>query len=326
MSANIIGLDIGGANLKAARADRQARSAPFELWRHPGRLGEALRDLLAGWPIERLAVAMTGELCDCFATKKDGVRSILASVAAAFSTASVEVWSTTGAFVSTDIAAARPTLVAAANWHAQATWVARQFPNALLIDVGSTTTDIVPIQEGAVAASGLTDEERLRTGELVYTGARRTPIAALVSERVAAERFATAHDAYLLLGEIDEDPSDTGTADGRPATHAHAHARLARMLGGDADTITRAQATDLARQAAGRQRALIGGGIRQVIARMARPPAAIVLSGSGETLALASWRQAGMKGAVVSLTDHLGPELAAAACAYAVACLSEPPA
>ena len=58
-----------------------------------------------------------------------------------------------------------------ANWHAGAALIARYCREALLIDMGSTTTDIIPIVAGAVAARGYTDAERLTTGELAYAPA-----------------------------------------------------------------------------------------------------------------------------------------------------------
>ena len=79
---------------------------------------------------------------------------------------------------------------------------------------------------------GRTDPERLQSGALVYTGARRTPVCAVLGGtahpplRVAAEWFATMLDVYLLLGDIRENELDTNTADGRPATRAAAAARI----------------------------------------------------------------------------------------------------
>src|SRR4051794_1172212 len=66
MAQTILGLDIGGANLKAATADKRAVSVPFPLWKQPDKLPAALAELVAKFPeAEELAVTMTGELCDC---------------------------------------------------------------------------------------------------------------------------------------------------------------------------------------------------------------------------------------------------------------------
>ncbi len=42
--------------------------------------------------------------------------------------------------------------VASANWLATARWVATRKPECVLVDIGSTTTDIIPVVEGRVAA------------------------------------------------------------------------------------------------------------------------------------------------------------------------------
>src|SRR4029077_6920769 len=114
--------------------------------------------------------------------------------------------------------------------------VGRLFPDCLLIDVGSTTTDIIPIVAGRPATSSRTDLDRLREGELVYTGALRTPggaIASVVPVRgravaVSAEGFALAGDVHLWRGELAPGDYSVPSPDGRPATNAFAGERLAR--------------------------------------------------------------------------------------------------
>ncbi len=155
----VLGLDIGGANLKAATSDGRAVSLPFALWREPRALPERLRSLLRQAPHERLAVTMTGELCDCFATQREGVGAILDAVVKAAPRTPTLVWSTTGRFVAIDEARANPERVAAANWHALATFAGRfaAAGAALLIDIGSTTTDIIPLWNGEPRPQGWTD-------------------------------------------------------------------------------------------------------------------------------------------------------------------------
>ena len=219
--------------------------------------------------------------------------------------------------------------VAAANWHALATFVGREMPSgpALLVDTGSTTTDIIPIINGVAVPVGKTDAERLRTGELVYTGVRRTPVCGVLGPEVTAELFATTNDVYVRLGFLPEEPGNHSTADGRPMTDEHAHARLSRMLGGDPELTSPETTMDLARRVFVAQRRAIANGIRAVLDRMAAPPAAVTLSGSGEFLACAAWEDVPATGPdnrvqVDSLSSRLGPELSAAACAYAVAVLA----
>jgi len=331
MTRAVLGFDIGGANTKAAHCGGVCLSRSFALWQDPEGLGLrlVLRELRAALPpASELAVTMTGELCDCFASKREGVSRILDAVADVAGDTLVRVWRTDGRLVA--LAAARSEdalLVAAANWHALATWAARLVPSgpALLLDIGSTTTDLIPLYDGVPVAAGRTDPERLRTGELVYTGVRRTPLCAVLgNEGLAAEFFATTHDVYVALGLVPEDPTDTDTADRRPATTENTHARLARMFCADLETSTADERLDLARAVRRRQIEQIVGAVAAVTTRMTGLPRTLILSGSGEFLgravARASPRLTGCR--VVSLAERMGPGLSQAACAYAVAVLA----
>ncbi|MEX2559527.1 MAG: tetrahydromethanopterin-linked C1 transfer pathway, partial [Pirellulales bacterium] len=72
-----LALDIGGANLKAADGLGFAVARPFPLWQRPQALAGEIARLLADAPAaERIAVTMTGELADCFSTKREGVAAI----------------------------------------------------------------------------------------------------------------------------------------------------------------------------------------------------------------------------------------------------------
>ena len=184
MQTGVLGLDIGGANLKAAHTNGAAHLQPFELWKIPGGLPLALGELIKSMPRpDLLAVTMTGELCDCFETKRQGVRKILEAVRWAAGKMPIHVWTTTGCFQEVEKAERDFLKAAAANWLALACYVGHLVPreSALLIDVGSTTTDIVPLVDGRPMPRGQTDQERLVCRELVYTGVQRTPVCALPS-------------------------------------------------------------------------------------------------------------------------------------------------
>ncbi|MFN4259702.1 MAG: hydantoinase/oxoprolinase family protein [Gemmataceae bacterium] len=324
---SVLGLDIGGANLKAAHVDGAARSLPFALWRHPEGLREALDRLLAEMPpFDMLAVTMTGELCDCFETKRQGVGYILDTVARLSAGKAVRVWQNEGRFTDVATARANPFRTASANWLALATFAGRFAPAgpALLLDIGSTTTDIIPLRDGQPIPTGRTDLERLASGELLYTGARRTPVCALLGTAGAAEWFATTLDVYLLLEDIAEDAADQDTADGRPATRCHAHDRLARMLCADRESLDCAAVRQLAERIAAQQLNDIAKACQRVAERGSAPPETLIFSGSGEFLAhrlLALGALARPK-QVISWRERLGVEISSAACAYAVAVLA----
>jgi probable H4MPT-linked C1 transfer pathway protein len=326
MSRLAIGLDIGGANLKLATSDDQARSRPFELWKHPDRLTDELRDFVGGMPSDvPVGVTMTGELCDCFETKRDGVRHILAAVRDVFGPERARVWGTGGRFLTLDEAAPDYLTVAAANWHALATFAGRYVPTgyAVLIDVGSTTTDVIPIVNGRPTPVGLTDPARLDSFELVYLGVKRTPVCALVRYMIANEWFATTQDVHVLLGDLPEDPTDCNSADSRPMTRRHAHARLSRMLGGDPLMIPEAETRRLAEEVRTEELGRIGTALNRAGPMQGKGqrkgPDAWITSGSGEFLARAAIEP--RPGDRISFSERLGPAVSEAACAYAVAVL-----
>ncbi len=246
----------------------------------------------------------------------------------------MRIWQTGGEFFTLDEALEFPILVAAANWHAQATWAGRACPEgaALLIDIGSTTTDIIPLWQGTPVAEGGTDPLRLQSGELVYTGVRRTPLMALSPDvnhqgqqtGVAAELFATTRDLYLWTGELAESPDDCETANGRPATREWAYDRLTRMLCADRDEISRPEIDQLVRQWIDLQQSQIRRAIEQVNARLTGPVKMVLLSGEGEFLArrVVANTPALAQAEHLSLASVLGPTHSAGACAYAVARLA----
>lgn len=325
----ILGLDIGGANLKAADDGGAAHSLPFPLWREPERLAERLGELAAKFSdVRRFAVTITGELADCFRTKAEGIERIVAAVDVVAAGRPVAVWGTDGRFHSPASARQSPMTVAAANWHALGSWVGERFAptgSALLVDIGTTTADFIPLRDGRPAAHGKTDLERLQHGELLYTGTSRTPLCAVVQTvplrgqpvPVAAELFATIRDVYLLRGDLPEDPEDCETADGRPATRGHAAERLARMLCADmtelsADEIDRIAAA-IATAHASQVQAVLRARINE------HAPETIILSGSGSFLSARLLK--GNRAQTVLLDEFATPAISLAACAWAVAWL-----
>lgn len=335
MERVVLGLDIGGANLKAATCSGRAKSVPFAVWKHPDKLSAELRKLIRAFPdASELAVTMTAELCDCYETKREGVRRIIEDVQVA-SKLPMKVWSTEGKFVAAKSAMKNYMNVAAANWHAAAMLIGQQFPKgvSILVDCGTTTTDITPIVRGRPWTLGLTDRDRLNHRELVYTGWRRTPCMAGFASWQCREYFATAHDVHLILGNIAEDSSDCDTADGRPATKRFAHARLARMQGGDGTTISRASTTSYARIMEIGFRGEIRFALMKQIRRLRRrfkKPIPLVIAGSGAflvTLALLDpvthGRRPEFEDLVVRQLNHeITADVSSCLPAYAVAVLA----
>ena len=328
-----LAIDIGGANIKAADGRGYAASRPFAVWKHPQSLSAELVQLIESAPAcTSLAVTMTAELADCFETKAEGVRQILDAVQAAASGRTIRVYQVDGQLVGIEEARKAPLLAAASNWHALAAFANRYasaWP-ALLIDLGSTTADVIPLDPSGPVAAGLNDPERLASSELAYTGVERTPLCALVRSLpwqgcdcpVAAELFATTADAYLMLGELPEEPENCDTADGRPRTWPHALARLARMVCADADSFTPEDARQAAFIVREAQLELLQAAVEKVVTRLGAPPRTIITSGHGEFLLRHLLDRLSWQANVLSLTEVLGPAVSRCAPAHALAVLA----
>jgi hypothetical protein len=201
--------------------------------------------------------------------------------------------------------------VGASNWVATATVVARLAADAILMDIGTTSTDIIPIVGGRVAARGRTDPARLLSGELVYTGAVRTPVEAAVREvplwegraAVSADGFATVGDAHVWLGALRPEDYTGATSDRRPVTREAAGERLARVVCGDREMLDEEAIDRIAHAVVEAQIEQVTRGLRQV--QQAFPAArTAVVTGLGAFIAAAAARRAGL--AVVSLADRWG--------------------
>ncbi len=252
----ILGLDIGGANTKAASSDgRFTDSTYLPLWKGCD-IARTLKNLRqkAG-AIDAVGVTITGELADCFASKAEGIEHIGAEVKKVFPGA--VFYGNDGRFHS-DVRDHR--LFSAANWSASARFVGSAHKNALFIDIGSTTTDIIPIVDGTPVA-GLTDFERLSGNELIYAGALRTNVAALLrtvklrgnAVRTSSELFAITADVNLLLGRIAEGDYACDTPDGAFKNKAGAALRLARVVCCDREELAMGDVMEIAGQAYRRQ-------------------------------------------------------------------------
>jgi (4-(4-[2-(gamma-L-glutamylamino)ethyl]phenoxymethyl)furan-2-yl)methanamine synthase len=247
--SGVIGWDIGGVHLKAVRAEsgRVVKAAQYASPLRGGleRLLEAFAQARCEMgPAERNVITMTGELADTFQSRADGVEQL--AMLAACELGSVSIYAGSRGFVRPEAARAHCTDIASANWHAAATLVAKRLGDALLIDLGSTTTDIISVAQGRVAARGYTDAERLAAGELVYTGLVRGFVMATADRAplrgswtpLINENFATMADVHRILGSLPAGVDLMVTADGREKTVEASRARLARMVGcdvGDAD-------------------------------------------------------------------------------------------
>lgn len=308
----VIGWDIGGANVKAARLvfdNGKAESGRavrryLEIWKDKAALRPVLEEIHKELgSADAMVVTMTGELADVFRCKTEGVMFIIRAAREVAPGTPLYAVDLDGQLVSLDGEGVDLLALAATNWVAEALVLAEHRPNCLMADIGSTTTDLIPILDGKLAAKGKRDIERLACGELIYTGALRTPVSAIVSQipiagavcRISAECFAIAADVYLALGRLTPEDYTCATPDGRGKTREEALGRLARVACEDSTGLTAGQIAAMAAYIAEKQVQLITEGMFQVLSRIddgLRLP--VVPVGIGAFLGAASGRRLGL--------------------------------
>ena len=275
----MIGIDVGGANLKVVD-DLGAHIHYCPLWD-----GAPLTDLLGQYrqgPGDMAAAVMSGELADCFASKKEGIAYIVKAVREAFPLAR---------FYGTDAKFhARPVRqLAAANWLASADFLRERYQKAVLLDVGSTTADIVPLSRFD-DLTGLTDLARLQRGYLLYTGILRTTLPAILpaveidgtETPVSSEYFAISADVHLVLGHIDADGYSCDAPDRKEKTREASLRRLARVVCADLSEIGKGNAEGIARQCWEAQRSQVCNRVRAVMRESGA--SSVVVAGIGAPL------------------------------------------
>jgi probable H4MPT-linked C1 transfer pathway protein len=242
----VTGWDIGGAHVKAARVEHGRVTGVVQvacpLWQGLDKLDAAVVQARAalGDTVHH-AVTMTGEMVDLFDSRAAGVVAIVERLTAVLP-GELRLYAGRSGWVAPAAARSNADDIASANWLATAAWVATRCPQALLADIGSTTSDLIVIDRG-VASASRSDADRLISGELVYAGLVRTPLMALAPaidfrgrrHRLMAEHFATTADIWRLLGELPEHADQYPAADGGAKTPEASARRLARMIGRDVD-------------------------------------------------------------------------------------------
>lgn len=341
-----LGLDIGGAHLKAASHSGRALSRPLAIWRERERLCPELEKLLAQFESPgEIRVTMTAEICDCFLSRREGVLEIIDATARAARNvhpgARLRFFALPGTWLDPDASTREPLRLAASNWLALAYHVAREYEieEGLLVDLGSTTTDIIPLVRGVPVHPMATDTDRLLDGRLLYLGLRRTPVFALVktlplpsagleSCPVIPELFATVADALLLAGELPADPENLETADGQPFTGEASHRRLARCIGLDAETLELEDARSLARHVSQEVILRLREGIRRQLERLPRgTPPNLVIAGEGEEFLARQVIPGDLREQLrlIRFSRELDPAVSTAACAFALTQLPASP-
>ena len=341
----VLGLDIGGANTKTAFIKTKDATVKehrtsieyFPIWRNgkeqlPRVLEKLKKSLVDSTALDGVGVTITAELSDAYMTKKEGIDHVLDSVTEVFDDVPTFVLDVEANLLSVEDALREPLKVASANWAATGWMVSQLIENGVVVDVGSTTTSIIPVINGKIAAAGRTDLEKLQNGELVYSGGLRTNVAAIVNgipvqgrvARVSSELFAQSGDVHLLLGNIKEEDYTAETCDGRGKTRREAAARLARVVCADIEMLTEQGIKDIAKFVYDKQVEQIAGGLKQVYERI-RPylqeKTAVVTGLGRDFLARKAAEKAGFS-EVIDMKELVGAEAAVVSPAVGVALMT----
>lgn len=261
----VLGLDIGGANTKAAVLKFQDEKIEesvsyieyFPFWektipeipemlkRVVMNLTEQNSSLLIN--LDFIAVTITAELSDAFQTKREGLNTILNALDAVFDRQKLRFISTSNKFISFTEAQNNYSSISASNWVSTALFLGRFETICILIDAGSTTVDLIPIFNSLPVSCGKTDIERLMNHELIYTGGLRATIPSIThhvpylgkSIRVSFEKFALIADVHRILGNISGAEYINYTADNRSKSLDDCYARLSRIICMDIESISK---------------------------------------------------------------------------------------
>jgi len=331
---NVLGLDIGGANTKAAFLKTQDGTVKelrtsmeyFPIWKKgkeqlPKVLEKLKKRLVNSTALDGVGLTMTAELSDAYWTKKEGVHHVLDCANQVFDDVPLFILDVEAKLLPVKDARREPLKVASANWAATGWMISQLIKNCIAVDVGSTTTSIIPVINGKIATEGKTDLEKLQNGELVYSGSLRTNVATIVNgipvrgriARISSELFAQSGDVHLILDNIGEEDYTAETCDGRGKTRREAMARLARVVCADIDMLNEQKIADMAKFVYDRQVEQIAGGLKQVYERIEpslQEKIVVVVTGIGRKfLARKAAEKAGFS-EVMDMREMLGADAA----------------
>ncbi len=323
----ILGLDIGGANTKIASSNGYARSIYFPIWKGKD-LGGLLKDEIYRLEPEAVGVTLTCELADSFLSRKEGVLHISGIISDLLPEA--YFFAIDGRFYDPVFLRSHPEMFFASNWLASSMFLGAEFEDLIFVDMGSTTTDIIPILSGKPRAA-LTDLERLKRGELIYTGILRTNVATVVDRvlvdgipcRIASEYFAIMADVYLVLGKIGREKYTCDTpnpyASGGGKSREEASRRLARLVCSDVEELGMDRIIEIARYIASSQKNEIKDAISSIYHRYGVD--LVVCGGTGEFLIREVAEELGLES--ISLSRRYSREISDVFPAYAISKMLE---
>ena len=235
----IIGWDIGGAHIKAAKIDFKKKTSKTEqiyspIWKNVNNLKKSIKLIKKKLGKTNYhAITMTAELSDIFPDRKKGVNHVVNLSSKILGEKNIFFYSKKS-FLIKKLAIKKPFELNSMNWHATASFVSNFFPNCILVDIGSSTTDIIQIKNKEIISKGVNDYQRLKSNELIYLGVLRTPIQAVEKKKnLINENFANLSDVYRVLNKIPSTVDLLPTLDHKTKNKHDSARRIARIFGKD---------------------------------------------------------------------------------------------
>ena len=237
-----IGWDIGGAHLKSCVINNQKTVCSVdlcELWKTK-ELGYIIGQIIeqhAHNGIINNVITMSGEMCDIFENRDQGVKEIL-NYFKKF--ANTHVYTRHCGIVNVKYNKKLQN-IASANWHVIAKFMSKKLANAIIIDLGSTTTDFILIKNSKIINKRVDDFSGLSSQELLYVGCLRTP--PYIFERslrinkkdihIIPENFSSLADVYRIIKKIPKSLYYSSTCDDKEKDIKACMVRFARNFGLD---------------------------------------------------------------------------------------------
>ena len=238
-----LGIDIGGAHIKIVclNIKKEVCYVGYKqcpLWKGIENLKREIKFInsLITNKNNKCCITMTGELCDIFKNRRSGAKEII-KVCKLINCRKFYYTKLDEMFTS------RPKFdeIISMNWHSIGKLSEKKVKNAILIDFGSTTTDLICIKNGQMKYESSDDFGRINNSELLYTGFMRTPLFAItpyinyIKKRIKLipENFSNTSDIYRIKKEIKKNFDIDNTLDNRSKTLESSMQRVSRSLGFD---------------------------------------------------------------------------------------------
>ena len=240
-----LGWDIGGANTKVCVFDNNFKiidlhTKNIKVWNNFSDMKvffKYISNIYDSFEIYNL-VTITAESCDNFKNRKHGMTEILSNCSN-YIKGNILFFTNIDKYVDFETAIKSPERLFSTNWILTSKFLNKKKDIDLIIDIGSTTTDI--IFKNMNIQDNINDHMRLSNKTLLYLGVIRTPLSMMADNinyngqdiSLVNEVFATTGDIFNINNDIDFSALDYLGSDNLQFTKKNSFIRLARIIGLD---------------------------------------------------------------------------------------------